>query len=82
MMSEKVGWLDRSADSVLPQQSWNSSHTSAGLVVVSSAFTMREVYRMGNASALVMMVANRKKSRREIPRRDMAAHTPSSRAFS
>ena len=37
--SPTLGWPERNMDSELPAQSWNSSQTRTGLVVLSSALT-------------------------------------------
>jgi hypothetical protein len=67
-MSTALGRLARRKDSVLPQQSWNSSQTRTGFSVFLTASAMTAAAERGSASIDAMAAQKPTKSRRETPR--------------
>ena len=68
MISATVGRLERRNDSVLPAQSWNSSHTRVGFSAVSMAAAICAAKLRGRARAEAVAAQNPRNSRRDTPR--------------
>src|SRR3974377_953170 len=68
MRSATVGWVARSKDSVLPAQSWNSSHTRIGRASFSIAAAIAGVAVSGRPRTAAIEAQKPRKSRREMPR--------------